>query len=95
MLAKLESAGADQRGNVLVNVTAAGEGAPQRIDTLLPAAERIDPLWSTFAGGCHINKDIPALVRAGGFELREHQQMYIPGPKIFSYNYWGVAVASR
>jgi ubiquinone/menaquinone biosynthesis C-methylase UbiE len=57
--------------------------------------ERIDPLWSTFAGGCHINKDIPALVRAGGFELREHQQMYIPGPKIFSYNYWGVAVASR
>jgi ubiquinone/menaquinone biosynthesis C-methylase UbiE len=57
--------------------------------------ERIDPLWSTFAGGCHINKDIPALVRAGGFELREHEQMYIPGPKIFSYNYWGAAVASR
>jgi len=57
--------------------------------------DRIDPLWSTFAGGCHINKDIPALVRSGGFELEKSEQMYIPGPKIVSYNYWGVAVASR
>jgi ubiquinone/menaquinone biosynthesis C-methylase UbiE len=57
--------------------------------------ERIDPLWSALAGGCHINKDIPALLRAGGFDLEKCEQMYIPGPKIVSYNYWGIAVASR
>jgi ubiquinone/menaquinone biosynthesis C-methylase UbiE len=56
---------------------------------------RLDPLWSTFAGGCHINKDIPALVRSGGFDIRSDERMYIPGPKLVSYNFWGVAVASR
>jgi ubiquinone/menaquinone biosynthesis C-methylase UbiE len=56
---------------------------------------RIDPLWSTFAGGCHINKDIPAIVRSGGFDIRTDERMYIPGPKLVSYNFWGVAVASR
>ena len=57
--------------------------------------ERIDPLWSRFAGGCHINKDIPALVESGGFEIRSDERRYIPGPKLVSFNYWGVAVASR
>ena len=57
--------------------------------------ERVDPLWSRFAGGCHINKDIPALVESGGFDIRSDERRYIPGPRLVSFNYWGVAVASR
>jgi ubiquinone/menaquinone biosynthesis C-methylase UbiE len=54
---------------------------------------RIDPIWSRFAGGCHINKDIPAIVKAGGFEITDDKRRYIPGPRFVSYNYWGTAVA--
>ena len=55
--------------------------------------DRIDPLWSRVAGGCHINRDIPALVEDGGFEITSDKRRYIPGPRVVSYNYWGTAVA--
>ena len=55
--------------------------------------DRIDPVWSRFAGGCHINRDIPAIVTAGGFDITDDERRYIPGPRIVSYNYWGTAVA--
>jgi ubiquinone/menaquinone biosynthesis C-methylase UbiE len=55
---------------------------------------RVDPAWSRFAGGCHINRDIPALLEAGGFQISDDQRMFIPGPRIVSYNYWGVAVTA-
>ena len=55
--------------------------------------ERIDPVWSRFAGGCHINRDIPAIVEAGGFEITSDKRRYIPGPRVVSYNFWGTAVA--
>ncbi len=52
---------------------------------------RVDPVWTRFAGGCHITRPIPALIESGGFELVESDSAYLPGPKIASYHYWGVA----
>ena len=52
---------------------------------------RIDPLWRRLAGGCHLNRDIPGLIRRGGFEITRMDTMYIPGWRPASFNYWGTA----
>ncbi|HEX4856692.1 MAG TPA: class I SAM-dependent methyltransferase [Limnobacter sp.] len=52
---------------------------------------RLQPLWGKLAGGCHLNRDIPALLAEGGFQLNEIASMYLPGPRPFTYNYWGEA----
>lgn len=53
--------------------------------------KRIDPLWGKIAGGCHSGRDIPGLFTQAGLKLTTLEQMYIPGPRILSYNYWGAA----
>lgn len=52
---------------------------------------RMDPYWKKIAGGCHSGRDIPALFSEAGFTLTTLSQMYIPGPKVLAYNYWGTA----
>lgn len=52
---------------------------------------RIDPLWRRVAGGCHTGRDTPALLREAGLAIDWMEQMFIPGPKVLSYNYWGAA----
>ncbi len=54
---------------------------------------RLNPVWSRIAGGCQMNRDIPALINEGGFNIEIDERMYIPGAKILCYNYWGSAVA--
>jgi len=54
---------------------------------------RIDPLWKKIAGGCHSGRDIPELFRQADLTFEDLQEMYIPGPKVLGYNYWGVAKA--
>ena len=55
---------------------------------------RIDPIWGKIAGGCHLNRDIPGLITAAGFEIEAMEQMNLPStPKFAGYNYWGTAVA--
>jgi ubiquinone/menaquinone biosynthesis C-methylase UbiE len=54
---------------------------------------RIDPLWKKIAGGCHSGRDIPALFHQADLKLLDLQEMYIPGPKVLGYNYWGAATA--
>lgn len=54
---------------------------------------RIDPVWKKLAGGCHSGRDIPELFRQADLKLIDLKQMYIPGPKVLSYNYWGAATA--
>jgi len=56
---------------------------------------RLNPVWSRLGGGCQLNRDIPELLREGGFELRDLEARYIPGWKPASFNYWGSAAASR
>lgn len=53
--------------------------------------KRINPIWKAMAGGCHLNRDIPALIKQGNFKLETLDEMYLPGPKISTYTYWGSA----
>jgi len=53
--------------------------------------DRINPFWCRFAGGCQLNRDIPALIRESGFEIVELDSTYIPGWRPASFNFWGVA----
>lgn len=52
---------------------------------------RINPTWSRLFGGCNLNRAIPDLLTEAGFNVDKLEQMYIPGPKIATYNYWGTA----
>jgi ubiquinone/menaquinone biosynthesis C-methylase UbiE len=53
---------------------------------------RLDRPWGAIAGGCHLNRDIPAILEEGGFATRELETMYLPGtPRFAGFNYWGVA----
>jgi ubiquinone/menaquinone biosynthesis C-methylase UbiE len=53
---------------------------------------RLEPLWSRVAGGCHLTRDVPALLEAAGFEAAI-ESGYLNGPKLLSYNFWGEATA--
>lgn len=53
--------------------------------------KRIDPFWSKLAGGCQSGRDIPSLITQAGLKTIELDQLYIPGPRVLSYNYWGRA----
>ena len=51
----------------------------------------LTPLWKRVGGGCHLNREIAALITEAGFHLDQVDAMYIPGFRFASYNYWGVA----
>lgn len=53
---------------------------------------RLNGAWGKIAGGCHINRDIPTLIEAGGFQITDMDQMYVPStPRVVGYTYWGSA----
>ncbi|MDE0037610.1 MAG: class I SAM-dependent methyltransferase [Gammaproteobacteria bacterium] len=53
---------------------------------------RIDPIWTRLAGGCHLNRDIPKLLGEGGFNIGRLETMYLPStPRIAGFTYWGYA----
>jgi ubiquinone/menaquinone biosynthesis C-methylase UbiE len=54
---------------------------------------RLNPIWRRLGGGCHLNRDIPGLIRHGGFAITGMETMYIPGWRPASFNYWGTAAA--
>ncbi|WP_414982167.1 class I SAM-dependent methyltransferase [Congregibacter sp.] len=53
---------------------------------------RLNRLWGAIAGGCHLNRDIPALLQEGGFHSDDQESMYLPGtPRFAGFNIWGSA----
>jgi len=53
---------------------------------------RIEPFWKHLSGGCHLCRDIPALITRGGFAVDRMETMYLPkAPQWAGYNYWGAA----
>ena len=59
---------------------------------------RLEPVQRRLAGGCHLTRDIPGLVREAGFEIETLEKVYAPGPRMsrpWSYVYFGVARAPR
>ncbi len=56
---------------------------------------RMEPVQKAVAGGCHLSRDIPALVSAAGLEITALDQHYLPGPKVgrpWTYVHSGTAV---
>ncbi|HTH45029.1 MAG TPA: methyltransferase domain-containing protein [Oxalicibacterium sp.] len=55
---------------------------------------RLEPYWTNIAGGCHLTRDVPALLREAGFSVKS-EAAYIAWPKTLAYNFWGEAVADQ
>ena len=53
--------------------------------------DRLTPYWKKFTGGCHLNRDVPAILNQAGFQCSDMQSMYFPGPRPLTFNYWGEA----
>jgi ubiquinone/menaquinone biosynthesis C-methylase UbiE len=53
--------------------------------------DRLDPLWSRLAGGCHLNRKMDDLIGAGGFRIEALENARIPGPRTHTYLYQGRA----
>ena len=56
--------------------------------------ERMEPFQRRIAGGCHLTRDMPALVRGVGLDLPDVRSQYLPGPgvsKPWAYLYLGTA----
>jgi ubiquinone/menaquinone biosynthesis C-methylase UbiE len=54
--------------------------------------DRLTPIWRRCAGGCHLSRDIAAMVRDTGFWLEDLETGYmIKGPRILTWHYKGVA----
>src|SRR5258707_10081122 len=54
--------------------------------------ERTDPLFQWAFEGCHVTRDIPALIKEGGFRVERMETGYLARfPKSGSYSFWGVA----
>src|SRR5690606_23273934 len=49
---------------------------------------RLNGMWSAIAGGCNLNRAIDSLLRDAGFAI-EVETMYLPGPRLATFNYWG------
>lgn len=56
--------------------------------------DRLDPIWTRLAGGCHMNRPTDEVIRGAGFELAELEREFLPGPKILTYTYRGRARAA-
>lgn len=53
---------------------------------------RLTPLWRRVAGGCHLDRETPALLESAGFAVEELETGYLPkGPRIATYQYAGTA----
>lgn len=56
--------------------------------------DRLNGMQQRMAGGCHLNRDIPALVAAGGMTVTRLDAYYGKGePKPYGYLYEGTAAA--
>jgi SAM-dependent methyltransferase len=59
---------------------------------------RLDPAQQRLFAGCHLSRDVPALVADAGLEVTDLDQRYLPGPRIgrpWSYGYLGRATRRR
>ncbi|MDJ0907379.1 MAG: class I SAM-dependent methyltransferase [Woeseiaceae bacterium] len=60
-------------------------------ETVRKWQHRLNGGWRRIAGGCNMNRDIVRLIEDGGFEITADERMYIPGPRMLNYNFWGTA----
>jgi ubiquinone/menaquinone biosynthesis C-methylase UbiE len=53
--------------------------------------DRLTPAWKRLGGGCHLNRDIAALIAGAGFDIEHIATGYMKGPKPITYMYEGSA----
>lgn len=53
--------------------------------------DRLDPLWTRAAGGCHLNRKIDDLISTGGFRIVSLANARLPGPRTHTFLYEGRA----
>ena len=53
--------------------------------------DRLDPLWSRLAGGCHLNRKMDDLISRNGFRIEALENARLPGPRTHTYLYQGLA----
>jgi ubiquinone/menaquinone biosynthesis C-methylase UbiE len=53
--------------------------------------DRLDPLWSRLAGGCHLNRKMDDLVASNGFQIVTLANARLPGPRTHTFLYEGSA----
>jgi ubiquinone/menaquinone biosynthesis C-methylase UbiE len=52
-----------------------------------------EPLFHLAFEGCHVTRDIPSLIREGGFQIEQMDTAYLaPFPKSGSHCWWGTAI---
>lgn len=56
--------------------------------------DRLNRPWRAIAGGCNMNRDMTKLLTRSGFSIDDLETMYLPGPRILSYNVWGSALVN-
>jgi SAM-dependent methyltransferase len=56
----------------------------------------LDPLQRRIAGGCHLSRDVAALVLDAGFDVVSHEERYLPGPRVMRpWGYGYALIATR
>ena len=53
--------------------------------------DRLDPLWSRIAGGCHLNRKMDDLISGSGFRIDFLEHSRLPGPRTYTFFYQGRA----
>lgn len=53
--------------------------------------DRLDPLWSRLAGGCHLNRKMDDLVAGAGFRIDRLEHPRLSGPPTHTFLYEGCA----
>lgn len=52
---------------------------------------RLTPAWKRIAGGCHLDRNMPELIRAAGFDIVQMEAGHMPGPRPMTFMYEGLA----
>jgi ubiquinone/menaquinone biosynthesis C-methylase UbiE len=56
--------------------------------------DRLDPLWSRLAGGCHLNRKMDDLIATNGFRIETLANARLPGPRTHTFLYEGRATVA-
>jgi ubiquinone/menaquinone biosynthesis C-methylase UbiE len=46
---------------------------------------RLTPVWTKIAGGCHLNRPIAQIIETAGFAIERLETGYLPGPKFLAF----------
>ena len=53
--------------------------------------DRLDPIWTRIAGGCHLNRPMDVLLSHAGFRFDEITTARVPGPRTHTFLFEGRA----